>query len=102
MKKGYFLFYFLCIPLVLCSQELKTVLAHLQNGDTLHVEWVHQQYLLEAKEFTKQKYPLFPDQLREGEGEMHLSFKIMLTKNNQFKIWIDYISTIHHPKRMVT
>ena len=102
MKKGYLICYFLCAPFVLCSQEIKSVLAHLQNGDTLHVEWVHQQYLLEAKKFIKQEYPLFPDQLSEGEGEMHTSFKIMLTKDNQFKIWVDYISTIHYPKRIVT
>ena len=86
----------------LFGQSEKTVLEHLQNGETLRLEWSHQQYLVENG--TKPtNYPLFPDQLKAGESEVLVGLKLEMANSEQakkqVKVWIEYVSSIAFPER---
>ncbi|MFK7950876.1 MAG: sensor histidine kinase [Saprospiraceae bacterium] len=95
------------ILLLLLSQSLfgqskKTVLEHLQNGETLRLEWSHQQYLI--KNGTKPTdYPLFPDQLKAGEREIIVGLKLEMVNGKKekggIKVWIEYVNSVEFPER---
>jgi len=80
-----FLCAFCCFTTMLLGQNGVTVLDKLQAGETLEIDWVQQQYLPDSGSVVGE-YPLFPDQLKEGEGEMHTRLSLQLTAEQQLTI----------------
>ena len=84
-----FLCAFCCFTTMLFGQHGVTVLEKLQAGETLEIDWVQQQYLPDSGSVVGE-YPLFPDQLMNGEGEMHAALRLEMI-NNTLKIWVESI-----------
>ncbi len=99
MKKGGIYLVFLLLALPLFAQQNKTAIDYLKAGEIIEIDWVHQQYLSDSGSVAGD-YPLFPDQLQDGEGEMHARLKIEALSENQIKIWVAYIFTLQYPKRV--
>ena len=102
MKHLYLLLFLFLVPQSLFGQSNNTILEHLQNGETLRLEWSHQQYLIENG--TKPSdYPLFPDQLKAGEREVTVGLKLEIENTQktgqQVKVWIEYINSVEFPER---
>ena len=92
----YFLSVLLIIPCFLFSQNTTTVLDQLKAGDTLRLEWVHQQYLPDSGSEIGD-YPLFPDQMKEGERESLVGLKLVIepcpTSTCPIKVWVEYVQS---------
>lgn len=102
MKNWYCLFLFLCLTSALQSQNAQTVLEALKSKKILELEWVHQRYSSERTSFSDD-YPMFPDKLKEGEGESFVGLKFeMVDCDNppcQVKVWVQYVSSVTFPDR---
>jgi len=98
----YLLTSLLCFSCLLFGQNQPTILTELQAGKTLRLEWVHQQYLPDSGSVVGD-YPLFPDQLKDGEGESFIGLRLKMeecpTNNCAIKIWIEYVSSLTFPAR---
>lgn len=99
--KYIFLLLFILICFKIHGQT--SMLDQLQKKKTLHIEWATQKYLME-RESEIPDYPLYPDQLKEGEKEAFVGLKLELDNctvdSCLIKIWVEYISTIEFSKRI--
>ena len=90
------------LPYYLNSQSNPYVLDKLKAGETLRIEWVHQQYLPDSGSVVG-NYPLFPDQMKDGEGESFVGLKLEMedcpTSTCLIKVWVEYVSTVAFPNR---
>ena len=96
----FFLLCFFCKSI--SGQSNNTVLEQLQNGEAIKLEWVHQQYLLENGS-QPSNFPLYPDQMKEGEREVFVGLKLEMEACNskpcKIKIWIEYVHSVQFPER---
>ena len=99
MKKRWVLIIFLFVIVRLSAQQNKTVFEHLKVREVIELDWVHQQYLPDSGSRTGD-YPLFPDQLKDGEGEMHARIRLEKSSKNSIKVWVDYIFCLQYPERV--
>jgi hypothetical protein len=101
MKYG-LLFFSLFISTLVFSQTETTILEALQKGKTLQIEWAHQQYLSENGSIPT-GYPIYPDQMKIGEGESFIGLKLEMDNCAEtpclIKVWVEYVSTVQFPVR---
>lgn len=99
MRRECLLFICLLWVVSLFSQPEETMLAHLKTGATIEIDWVQQHYLPDSGSIARE-YPLFPDQLKDGEGEMHARLRLQKLNNNRIKVWVAYIFSLQYPQRI--
>ena len=84
------------------GQSTTTVLQQLKKEKTLRLEWVHQQYLPDSGSVAG-NYPLYPDQMKEGEGEAFVGLKLELANCDEdscmVNVWVEYVSSVQFPER---
>lgn len=102
MRKIYTVFLLCFFSLSISGQSNTTILEQLKNGEVLRLEWVHQQYLLENGS-KPSNFPLYPDQMTEGEGEVFVGLKFEMercaTKPCKISVWIEYVHSVQFPER---
>lgn len=82
---------------MLLGQNGVTVLDKLQAGETLEIDWVQQQYLSDGGTVAR-NYPIYPDQMKNEEGEMHATLRLELKNANQLNIWVESIYSLYFHK----
>lgn len=75
----------------------QTITEAIKNGPSLEVEWVQQWHLKEGGS-SMRNYPLFPDQLKAGEGEIRVGLSLSMTSANRVLARVKYLSLIQFPE----
>lgn len=97
---GIFIIVYL-LPLILNGQDISTVLNRLKAGEKLEIDWVQQQYLLDGGSEIGE-CPLFPDQMLDGEGELHATLYLEWVDDNHLKIEVVSFYFLLYPVRYFT
>lgn len=79
------------------SIPAQTIAEALKNGEPLKMEWV-QQWHLEKGGSAVGNYPLFPDQMEVGEGEIRVGLILSSVSSGTIAAKIEYISYIQFPE----
>lgn len=94
LKIGFVLLFLLLLGGTLQPQ---TIVEAVKNGQSLEVEWVQQWHLKEGGS-SMSDYPLFPDQLKAGEGEIRVGLSFSLTSGSRVVARLKYLSFIQFPE----
>jgi len=94
LKIGFVLLFLLFLGGTLQAQ---TIAETVKNGQSLEMEWVQQWHLKEGGSL-RSDYPLFPDQLKAGEGEIRVGLSLSLTSASRVVARLKYLSFIQYPE----
>ncbi|MEZ5039898.1 MAG: histidine kinase [Saprospiraceae bacterium] len=96
--------YLFPIFLLFCSSPLllgQSIATTLKAKGPLQLEWVQQRHLLKGGSQPGQ-YPLYPDQLENGEWEIRIGINLYQDTKDGIKGTIGYISYLHFPERKMS